>query len=146
MNNKSRIVNVRAFSNLELILNEFTHLNNINFNDTISGVSGDISSEYFIKMLEANLNNATKTDYNLDGSPIKPIDIELIEKYKDTNILVFQDVNGLYEAICEVFNLNVKKVGVGNEFYKNYGTVHDAREYFGLSINLIHEKVMNELI
>ena len=29
-NNKSRIVNVRAFSNLELILNEFEHLNNIN--------------------------------------------------------------------------------------------------------------------
>ena len=111
----------------------------------------DKGSKYTIMTSGPILQNVYEAVKDLDVNlvyfhTIKPIDIELIEKYKDTNILVFQDVNGLYEAICEVFNLNVKKVGVGNEFYKNYGTVHDAREYFGLSINLIHEKVMNELI
>ena len=96
----------------------------------------DKGSKYTIMTNGPILHNVYEAVKDLDVNlvyfhTIKPIDIELIEKYKDTNILVFQDVNGLYEAICEVFNLNVKKVGVGNEFYKNYGTVHDAREYFG---------------
>ncbi len=111
----------------------------------------DKGSKYTIMTSGPILQNVYEAVKDLDVNlvyfhTIKPIDIELIEKYKDTNILVFQDVNGLYEAICEVFNLNVKKIGVGNEFYKNYGTVHDAREYFGLSVNLIHKRVINESI
>ena len=75
---------------------------------------------------------------------IKPIDEELIKKYKNTNILVFQDVNGLYEAITEVSDAKVNKFGIRDEFYTEYGNVNDARKYFGLDVKSINEKIRSQ--
>ena len=76
---------------------------------------------------------------------IKPIDTDLIKKYRDTKMLVFQDVNGLYEAICDIQSLNVKKFGVSDDFYTDYGSVHDARKHYGLDTKSINKVIRDEL-
>jgi len=76
---------------------------------------------------------------------IKPIDTDLIEKYRWTDILVFQEANGLYEAICDLPYLEVKKFGISDNFYTEYGSVHDARKYYGLDVDNINKKTRSEL-
>lgn len=63
---------------------------------------------------------------------IKPIDQELILKFKDTNILVIQDAFGLQEAICSVPNLRLQCYGLPDEFCNWYGTLAQIREKVGL--------------
>jgi len=63
---------------------------------------------------------------------IKPIDKELISKFRETRILVVHDAFGLYEAICEIPNLSVSYHGMPDEFCDFYGTVHDIRRKLGL--------------
>ena len=77
---------------------------------------------------------------------IKPIDKDLINKYKDTKILIFQDVNGLYESISDVPFLKTKKFGVMDNFYTHYGDVNDARKYFGLDTKSIKRSILDESI
>ena len=76
---------------------------------------------------------------------IKPIDKDLIQKYNNTNIIVFQDVNGLYEAINEVSEDKVKKFGIRDEFYTKYGDVNDARKYFGLDVESITKTIEDNI-
>jgi len=77
---------------------------------------------------------------------IKPIDKELIVKYKTTDIMVINDAYGLYEAICEVPNISVSCHGVPTEFCDCYGTVPDIRKMLGLDINTIKEVVSHKLL
>ncbi len=77
---------------------------------------------------------------------IKPIDKDIINKYKDTKILVFQDVNGLYESISDIPFLKTKKFGVMDNFYTHYGDVNDARKYFGLDVKSIKRSILDESI
>ena len=110
----------------------------------------DRGSKYTIMTSGPILQNVYEAVKDLDVNlvyfhTIKPIDVEMIKKYKNTNILVFQDVNGLYEAICEISGLNIKKFGVFDEFYTDYGNVHDARNYYGLSTEKINEDIKNVL-
>ena len=77
---------------------------------------------------------------------IKPIDKDIINKYKDTKILVFQDVNGLYESISDIPFLQTKKFGVMDNFYTHYGDVNDARKYFGLDVKSIKRSILDESI
>lgn len=63
---------------------------------------------------------------------IKPIDQELILKFKDTDILVIQDAFGLQEAICSVPNLRLQCHGLPDEFCNWYGTLAQIREKVGL--------------
>jgi len=76
---------------------------------------------------------------------IKPIDKELIYKFKDTTILVIHDAYGLYEAICEVPNLSVSYHGIPDQFCCSYGTVDDIRKQIGLDARSIREFVRHEM-
>ena len=63
---------------------------------------------------------------------IKPIDKELIHRFRHTKILVIHDAFGLYEAIGEVPGLNLSYHGIPDQFCVWYGTVHDIRGMIGL--------------
>lgn len=76
---------------------------------------------------------------------IKPIDKEIISKFKDTQILVIHDAFGLYEAIGEVPNLSVSYHGLPDEFCGWYGTLHDIRKKIGLDPESIRKVVEQKL-
>ncbi len=76
---------------------------------------------------------------------IKPIDRELILKFRNTDILVIHDAFGLYEAVCEVPNLSVSYHGIPYEFYDGYGTLNDVRKKFGLDAASIKNSVKEKL-
>ena len=63
---------------------------------------------------------------------IKPIDREMIERFRRTKILVVQDAHGLHEAISSVPDLSVSCQGLPDQFCAWYGTVHDIRKKIGL--------------
>jgi transketolase len=63
---------------------------------------------------------------------IKPIDKELISRYKDTRIVVVHDAFGLKEAVCEVPGLDVTFHGMTDSFCASYGTLHEIRRELGL--------------
>ncbi|MEW6008105.1 MAG: hypothetical protein AB1629_00505 [Candidatus Omnitrophota bacterium] len=76
---------------------------------------------------------------------IKPIDKELICRFKDSEIVVIHDAFGLYEAICEVPHLNISYYGIPDEFCSCYGNVHDVRKKIGLDSVSIREKLKNKI-
>jgi transketolase len=76
---------------------------------------------------------------------IKPIDKEAITAFKDTSILVIQDAFGLYEAVCEVPDLNVFRHGIQDEFYCSYGRLEDVRAHWGLDVPAINVAVQKHL-
>lgn len=76
---------------------------------------------------------------------IKPIDKEIISKFKETQILVIHDAFGLYEAICEVPNLSISYHGMPDEFCSWYGTLSDIRKKIGLDVESIREIVSQKL-
>lgn len=76
---------------------------------------------------------------------IKPIDKEMIARFKDTEILVIHDAYGLKEAICEVPGLRVSTHGIPERYYTGYGTVEDARKTFGLDTTAIRAAVHKKL-
>jgi transketolase len=96
------------------------------------------------------LGNVMEACHDLDVNlvyfhTIKPIDKEIISRFKNTKILVFHDAFGLYEAICEVPDLSISYHGFPDEFYSCYGTVHDARQRIGLDTESIKEVVRQEI-
>lgn len=72
---------------------------------------------------------------------LKPIDHELIARFRHTKILVVQDAFGLAEAIHEVPGLNVTVHGLPDRFCVWYGTVHDIRKMIHLDPASIREAV-----
>jgi len=72
---------------------------------------------------------------------IKPIDKELIAKFKDTKILVIHDAIGLYEAVCEVPGISVSYHGMPDEFLSWYGTLNNIRKRIGLDVASIKEVI-----
>jgi transketolase len=76
---------------------------------------------------------------------IKPIDKEIISRFKSSEILVIHDAFGLYEAICEVPNLSVSYHGMPDEFCTWYGTLHDVRKKIGLDTESIREVVSHKI-
>lgn len=73
---------------------------------------------------------------------IKPIDREIISKFKDTHILVINDAFGLHEAICETPGLSTSFHGMPDEFCSWYGTVPEIRKKIGLDAASIRELVI----
>jgi transketolase len=65
-------------------------------------------------------------------STIKPIDRELVARFRHTRILVVQDAFGLADAIHEVPDLRVTVHGLPDQFCCWYGTVHDIRKMIRL--------------
>jgi len=72
---------------------------------------------------------------------IKPIDKDVIRKFKDTKILVIQDAFGLYEAVCEVPDLSISYHGLSDEFCGWYGKLDDIRRKIGLDIESIRGRI-----
>jgi len=72
---------------------------------------------------------------------LKPIDRELIERFRDTRILVVHDAFGLQEAINEVPGLRTWYHGLPDQFCAWYGTVHDIRARIGLDAPGIRKAV-----
>ena len=63
---------------------------------------------------------------------LKPIDHELVARYRRTKIIVVEDAFGLHEAIHEVPDLQTVRHGLPDQFCVWYGTVHDIRKQIGL--------------
>ncbi len=63
---------------------------------------------------------------------LKPIDRELLERYRARRILVIHDAFGLREAINEVPGLVSAYHGLPDDFCVWYGNVHDIRRRIGL--------------
>lgn len=74
---------------------------------------------------------------------IKPIDKELILKFRDTEIIVIHDAFGLYEAICEVPNLPVSYRGIPDDFCSWYGTLDAIRRKLGIDAASIRNMLEN---
>jgi transketolase len=72
---------------------------------------------------------------------IKPIDREVITRFRDTNILVVHDALGLYEAVCEVPDISVSYHGIPDEFCSWYGVLDDIRKRIGLDNASIREAI-----
>jgi transketolase len=78
-------------------------------------------------------------------STLKPIDKEVIERFRHTKILVVHDAHGLHEAINEVPELNTTYYGLPDQFCVWYGTVHDIRKMIGLDPAAIRKLVQSKL-
>jgi len=76
---------------------------------------------------------------------IKPIDTDLISRFRQTKILVVHDAFGLYEAVAEVPGLDLSFHGIPKVFCNWYGTVHDIRKKLGLDPASIREAVRSHL-
>ena len=76
---------------------------------------------------------------------IKPIDKEIISRFKGSEILVIHDAFGLYEAICEVPNLSVSYHGMPDEFCCWYGELPDVRQEIGLDVESIREVIRHKM-
>jgi transketolase len=63
---------------------------------------------------------------------IKPIDTEIIARFRKTRFLVVHDGFGLREAINEVPGLHTAYHGLPDQFCVWYGTVHDIRKQIAL--------------
>jgi transketolase len=63
---------------------------------------------------------------------LKPIDKELILRFKHTKFLVVHDAYGLHEAVCSVPDLSVAFCGPRDTFCLWYGQVQDVRKMLGL--------------
>ncbi|MBI5395916.1 MAG: hypothetical protein HZA91_11515 [Verrucomicrobia bacterium] len=72
---------------------------------------------------------------------LKPIDKELIARFRHTKILVVHDAFGLHEAISEVPDLSIRCHGLPDQFCVWYGTVHDIRKMVRLDPAAIREAV-----
>ncbi|MBM3299104.1 MAG: hypothetical protein FJY85_04025 [Deltaproteobacteria bacterium] len=76
---------------------------------------------------------------------IKPIDQQIIQRFRHTKILVIHDAFGLHEAVCQVPGISVEFYGLGDYFCCWYGTLEQIRECIGLDVRSIRELLRQEL-
>ncbi len=76
---------------------------------------------------------------------IKPVDKEIIERFKHTKIVVIHDAFGLYEAVCEVPDINVSGCNISDTFCSMYGTLNEIHKEVGLDTKSIREHVIRQL-
>ncbi len=97
-------------------------------------------------ILENVMQACEKMDVNIVYfHTIKPIDRDLIERFRDTRIIVIHDAFGLYEAILEVPNLTASYHGLPDEFCSWYGKLNDIRKKIGLDTEAIESVVQHAL-
>jgi transketolase len=98
-------------------------------------------------ILENVMNACRELDVNLVYfHTIKPIDNEVISRYRDTKILVIHDAFGLKEAISEVSGLSLSSHHLPDEFCGWYGTLQDIRHKTGLDVHSIKLFIEKELM
>ncbi len=76
---------------------------------------------------------------------LKPLDAELVARFRNTRVLTVHDAFGLKEAIHEVPEMRVTHHGLCGEFVTCYGKLDDARRSCGLDVSGIAERVRAEL-
>lgn len=76
---------------------------------------------------------------------VKPIDKEIIAKFKNTEIMVIHDAFGLFEAVCEVPQLSISYYGLPDKFCSWYGALSDIRGKIGLDAASIREKIRQKI-
>ena len=76
---------------------------------------------------------------------IKPIDKEIINHFRNTDIVVIHDAYGLYEAICEVPGVRASYYGIPDEFIGCYGKLPEIRKCIGLDIDSIRERIKKQI-
>ena len=76
---------------------------------------------------------------------IKPIDKEVIARFRHTKILVIHDAHGLREAINEVPGLSTSYNGLPDQFCVWYGKVEDIWRMTGLDPTSIRKLVQDKL-
>jgi transketolase len=76
---------------------------------------------------------------------IKPIDAEIIARFRHTRFLVVHDGFGLREAINEVPGLHTSYHGLPDKFCVWYGTVHDIRRQIGLDPAGIRQAISSHI-
>jgi transketolase len=76
---------------------------------------------------------------------IKPIDRELIARFRDTRIIVVHDAFGLYEALCEVPDLSLSYYGLPDRFLNWYGQINEIQQEIGLDVDSIKRHVRKKL-
>jgi transketolase len=76
---------------------------------------------------------------------IKPIDTEVLARFRHTQILVVHDGFGLREAINEMPGMRTWYHGLPDQFCVWYGTVHDIRRRIGLDPAGIRQAVTSLL-
>ena len=110
----------------------------------------DSGSKFTVMTAGPILGNVIEACRDLDVNlayfhTIKPIDKEIICRFKDTEIVVIHDAFGLYEAICEVPNLSITSYGMPDEFCSWYGTLNDVRKKIGLDPESIRRVLIRRL-
>ncbi|MCL4531764.1 MAG: hypothetical protein M1582_00990 [Actinobacteria bacterium] len=76
---------------------------------------------------------------------LKPLDRELIRRFKDGHLLVVHDAFGLYEAVSETADLSVSYHGLPDRFFSFYGTLQEVRTAIGLDAGSIRQVVAHRL-
>jgi transketolase len=76
---------------------------------------------------------------------LKPIDRELIESYRHTQMLVVHDAFGLYEAIAQIPRLSLGYLGLPDAFCSWYGRLQDIRQRLGLDAASIRKSMLRLL-
>jgi transketolase len=76
---------------------------------------------------------------------IKPIDRELVSRFKARPFLVVHDAFGLTEALHEVAGLSVSYHGLPDAFCAWYGKLEDIRKRLGLDVQGIRKRVQEEM-
>lgn len=84
-----------------------------------------------------------------DGLPVnlvyfhtlKPLDREVLERFRGTKMLVFHDAFGLYEAACETPGLDITQYTPGDNMAHCYGHIDDIRQHYGLDTASARESI-----
>lgn len=77
---------------------------------------------------------------------IKPIDRDLVSRFRHTRILVVHDAFGLYEAVCGTPGIRATYHGLPDAFCSWYGTLHDIRKELGLDPRSIRNMIVSSVI
>lgn len=72
---------------------------------------------------------------------IKPLDVQLLQRFSDTRILVVHDAFGLFEAINAACDVKTMYHGLPDAFCCYYGTIEDIRSKIGLDAPGIRQRV-----
>lgn len=107
----------------------------------------DYSSKVTVVTAGPILGNVMEACRDLDVNlvyfhTIKPIDRELINRFRNTKLIVIHDAFGLYEAVCEVPFIKASYHGIPDEFCSWYGTLVEIRKKIGLDPESIRERII----
>ena len=76
---------------------------------------------------------------------IKPLDVQLLQRFSDTRILIVHDAFGLFEAINGACSAKTEYHGLPDEFCCYYGTLEDIRRKIGLDVSGIRTRIESAL-